>query len=288
MFKRAVITDEISQDLDVVINMATEFGLDQLEIRTIWETRIDEMVPEQLQRIREAAERHDLSIAGLAAPFLKCELGNEAEYEEHLGILRNCIAAARILGTSLIRGFTFWKQGELADHYEQILDSYVEPARIAREEGVTIGIENEASCYVGTGAELARFLRDLNESSVRAVWDPANACWEGGEITWADGYPLIKPYIAHVHIKDKKQDDPSERAQPVVIGEGEVDIPGQLKALMKDGYEGCVSLETHYRVTHRLAEDIARMPGGSAFSEGGEEGSRRCLVAWSKMMADLN
>jgi sugar phosphate isomerase/epimerase len=287
MFNRAVITDEISQDFDLAVGMAKQFGLDQLEIRTVWETRIDAMSSEQLRRIKETAERHGLSVAGLAAPFLKCELGDDDEYAEHLHILRQCIAAGRALGTSLIRGFTFWKRDGLDDHYQQILDSYAEPARIAREEGVTIGIENEGSCYVGTGAELARFLGDLNEPSVWAVWDPANACWDGGETTWADGYPLVKPYIAHVHVKDKRQVNPNESPQAVVIGDGEVDIPGQLQALKNDGYEGCVSLETHYRVTHRLAEDIARMPGGSAFSEGGEEGTRRCLVAWNRMMAAL-
>ncbi|MAG37750.1 MAG: hypothetical protein CL878_16055 [Dehalococcoidia bacterium] len=287
MFKRAVITDEISQDLDIAVEMASQFGLDQLEIRSVWETRIDEMSPEQLRRIRETAEGRGLSVAGLAAPFLKCELGSDDEYAEHLEILNRCIAAGQILGTSLIRGFTFWKRDGLDEHYQQILDAYAEPARIARKEGVTIGIENEASCYVGTGAELARFLGDLNEPAVRAVWDPANACWEGSEKTWADGYPGVKPYIAHVHVKDKRQEGPNEGPVAVVIGDGEVDIPGQLQALKDDGYAGCVSLETHYRVTHRLDEDIARMPGGSAFSEGGEEGTRRCLVAWNQMMAVL-
>ena len=33
MFKRAVITDEISQDFDLAVGMAKQFGLDQLEIR---------------------------------------------------------------------------------------------------------------------------------------------------------------------------------------------------------------------------------------------------------------
>ena len=214
MFNRAVITDEISQDFDLAVGMAKQFGLDQLEIRTVWETRIDAMSSEQLRRIKETAERHGLSVAGLAAPFLKCELGDDDEYAEHLHILRQCIAAGRALGTSLIRGFTFWKRDGLDDHYQQILDSYAEPARIAREEGVTIGIENEGSCYVGTGAELARFLGDLNEPSVRAVWDPANACWDGGETTWADGYPLVKPYIAHVHVKDKRQVTPTRVRKP--------------------------------------------------------------------------
>ena len=287
MFTRGVISDEISQDLDRAAAMAARYGLEQLEIRSAWETRIDEMTPAQLRQVRETAERHGLTIAALASPFFKCELGNAAEYAEHLGILRRSAAAARALGTSIVRGFTFWRQGDLESHYQQILDAYAEPARIARQEGVTIGIENEGSCYVGSGAELARFLGDLNEPAVRAVWDPANACWTGAEQTWAEGYPLVKPYIVHVHVKDKGEKPPNTEPEAVILGDGDVGIPDQLSRLKDDHYTGCVSLETHYRVTHRLPEEVARMPGGSAFSEGGEEGTEACLQSWDRMMAAL-
>jgi hypothetical protein len=66
-----------------------------------------------------------------------------------------------------------------------------------------------------------------------------------------------------------------------------VDIPGQLAALVRDGYTGCASLETHYRVKAHLSEEAVNRPGGSAFSEGGEEASRLCLEAWNEMMTRL-
>src|ERR671923_93947 len=84
MFTRAVITDEISQDLNLAARMAHEFGLDQLEIRTAWDVRIDQMGPQELARVRAIADRYGLGIVCLASPFLKCDLGNAAEYQEHL------------------------------------------------------------------------------------------------------------------------------------------------------------------------------------------------------------
>ncbi|HEX2184086.1 MAG TPA: hypothetical protein VHN78_01100, partial [Chloroflexota bacterium] len=59
-------------------------------------------------------------------------------------------------------------------------------------------------------------------------------------------------------------------------------------ALQRDGYTGCASLETHYRVKGHLSEEAVNRPGGSAFSEGGEEASRLCLEAWNEMMARLS
>lgn len=293
MFTRAVISDEISQDLELAAAMAARYGLDQLEMRTAWDVRIDNMDAAALRRVKEIAARHGLGIVGLASPFLKCDLGNQAEYAEHLEILYRCIAAARALDTNLIRVFTFWKKGGrggvtpplLADHFDEIVAQYREPAAVAEREGVILGVENEPACYVGTGHELARFVAAVGSPAVRAVWDPGNAYWTGQEQAFPDGYEAVKPYIAHVHLKDVVRQHGELEA--CVLGEGEVNILGQLQALARDGYTGCASLETHYRIKKALTEAEVVRPGGSAFSEGGEEASELCLVSWNKMMKQV-
>src|SRR5919198_1856770 len=202
MFTRAVITDEISQDFERAARMAREFGLDQLEVRTAWDVRIDNMGAGDLGRVKDIAERYGLGIVCLASPFLKCDLDDEAEYQEHLQILRRCAAAAHRLGARIVRTFTFWKTGELAPHFDRIVRAYAEPARIAAGEGITLGVENEPACLVGTGYEAAAFLEALGSPAVKAVWDPGNAFWTGRERAVPDGYERIKPHIVHVHLKD--------------------------------------------------------------------------------------
>lgn len=287
MFTRAVITDEISQDLELAAAMARRFGLNQLEMRTAWDVRIDNMTPEHLQRVKDVAQRFNLGIVSLATPFLKCDLGDEAQYLEHLEILRRSIAAAHTLGATIIRTFTFWKNGELQPRFDHIVQAYAEPARIAAGEGITLAVENEPACYVGTGHETAEFLEAVGSPAVKAVWDPGNACWTGREQAVPDGYERIKSHIAHVHLKDVKLQGAGGQPEATVLGQGDVDVPGQLALLLKDGYAGCASLETHYRVKGHLSEEAVNRPGGSAFSEGGEEATRLCLVAWNEMMAQL-
>ena len=281
MFTRAVITDEISQDLELAARMARDFGLDQLEIRTAWDVRIDNMSAQELDRVKRIAGENGLTIVCLATPFLKCDLGNEAELAEHMEILRRSIRAAHALGAKIIRTFTFWNKGKLEEVFDRIVRAYDEPARIAAGEGITLGIENEAACFVGTGAEAARFIDAVGSPAVKAVWDPGNAYWTGRERAVPDGYALIKPHIAHVHLKDVVHKDGEMVA--TVLGDGEVGIRQQLELLARDGYAGCASLETHYRVKAHLSEEIVNRPGGSVFSEGGEEASRLCLEAWTKM-----
>ena len=285
MFTRAVITDEISQDLELAARMARDFGLDQLEIRTAWDVRIDNMSAAELDRVKRIAQENRLGIVCLATPFLKCDLGNDAEYAEHLEILRRSIRAAHTLGAKIIRTFTFWKKGELTEVFDRIVKAYAEPARIAAGEGVTLGIENESACFVGTGAEAADFVAAVGAPAVKAVWDPGNAYWTGREQAVPDGYERIKPHIVHVHLKDVKHSDGEMVA--TVLGVGEVGIARQLALLAEDGYTGCTSLETHYRVKAHLSEEIVNRPGGSIFSEGGEEASRLCLEAWNKMLPSI-
>ena len=82
---------------------------------------------------------------------------------------------------------------------------------------------------------------------LRAIWDPSNGFVSGEEDAFPAGYRRVKPYMAHVQVKDAVVADPAtgltrwER-----IGDGAVDFVGQLRALKEDEYTGYVSIETHW------------------------------------------
>ncbi|MSQ43579.1 MAG: sugar phosphate isomerase/epimerase [Chloroflexi bacterium] len=281
MFKRAVITDEISQDFDVAVKMARDFHLDGLEIRTAWDVRIDRMTVGQLNRVRDTAVANGLAIASLASPVFKCALDDPGEVAENFDILKRCIDAAHALGTDLVRAFTFWRVEHPETRTPDIAAHFREAARIAADGKVRLIIENEHTCNVATSAEIDAFLTEVATPTVRALWDPCNAFWSGEEDAVSSGYDRVKAHIAHVHVKDSVIDGGKHVA--TVLGEGEVGVQGQLDRLLLDGYAGYVSLETHYRVHAVLDDELVKRPGGSAFSAGGEEGTRRCLVAWNAM-----
>lgn len=255
----SVITDEIDANLEHALDVMAEYGVANAELRTIWDKNIAEAPDDYIERAKKVLKERGAKVAGIASPFYKCDLDTTTEAEgpagplhdasarglgDQIAILNRCIEIAHRLDTPLVRVFTFWRRGNLTPEIEErIVEAFVEPAEIAEREGVTLVVENEHACYVGTGAETARLLEKIGSKNVQAVWDPGNAYF-AGEVPFPMGYEEIKPFTVHVHAKDALK-TPS-RDEWCVIGEGDIDWAGQIAALKADGYKGYVSLETHY------------------------------------------
>jgi L-ribulose-5-phosphate 3-epimerase len=62
-----------------------------------------------------------------------------------------------------------------------------------------------------------------------------------GSKPFPDGYSCVRDRVIHVHLKDMDGEGNWTK-----MGTGVVDYQGQLRALADDGYEGVLSLETHY------------------------------------------
>ncbi|HIE03419.1 MAG TPA: sugar phosphate isomerase/epimerase [Candidatus Latescibacteria bacterium] len=288
MFKKAVFTDEVSQDLKVVLKVVEDYNLDGIEIRSLWDKPPQDLVDE-IPRLKEGLRDTGLKVCSIASPFFKCDIDSEDEYKEHLDILRRCIKLAQALDCTVIRGFTFWRKGRGAeDYWQRILDKFEEPVKISEQEGMTIGIENEASTMIGTGKVLAEFLKALDHPNVKATWDPANSVYDEHvkEEPYPEGYEAIKPFMVHMHLKDAGKDPKTGELVSVPIGDGVIDYRGQFRALIGDGYEGFVSLETHWRPKALSKEEVDK-PGGSKFSESGEYASRVCLDNWFKILEEI-
>jgi sugar phosphate isomerase/epimerase len=84
----------------------------------------------------------------------------------------------------------------------------------------------------------------LKHSSLGVVWDPANA-YVSGENPFPLGYELLPPdRIVHVHAKDCHMEGYTPVWGP--LGTRAIDWKGQIAGLLKDGYAGYLSLETHW------------------------------------------
>ncbi len=271
--KLSVITDEISQDLEHAIRVMQDYGVRGAELRGLWNVNIADIDDATARRAKKLLDAAGIQVSSIASPFYKCDLFEEAgevkgpmhlatprDLSEQMDMLSRCIDLAHFFETPIIRVFSFWKRGELTPEIEKrIIDSFAEPVQVAEREGVILALENEHSCYLGTGQETARVARAIQSPHLRVCWDPGNALC-AGETPYPDGYEAVRDLIVHVHVKDGVRENGSVRF--VVIGEGEVGYAQQFEALRRDGYTGWISLETH-----------ARIDGDS------ERASRLCLQA---------
>lgn len=288
-FPLAIISDEVSQDIERVLAFAREFQLDGIEVRSLFGRAFKDLTAEDARTIRSRFQDAGLRVAGCAAPVFKCDLDKPADAAAHLDIFKRAVEKAVDWDCDLVRVFTFHRLHtpstpeeirRAASHFPAMLD-------VVKGTRVRIGIENEYSTIVGNGAEMRDFLKLVSSPSVGIVWDPCNVLFmpgAGDPVT--ESYPLIAERVIHVHAKDARRENGKPPEHCSELGRGEVSFPKQIAELKRRGYKGWLSLETHWRAK-ALSAEAQHLPAGHGFSEGAESSSRLCMKTLVGMLGEV-
>ncbi len=259
-FKLSVITDEISQDFGHAAEIAAqEFGLGYIEIRTLWKKNIVNLDENELAEARRIVDKYRLQVTDIGSPLFKiawpgapkskydegAQYKADFTFEQQDEVLERAIAAGKKLGTNRVRCFDFWRLDDLKPYRQAMDERLLQAATKAGKDGVTLLLENEFACNTATGVESARTIQAVQSPHFLLNWDPGNAAYRG-EVAFPDGYtPIPKQRIGHMHLKDVKR-GPNGNFEWEAMGRGIIDYAGQFRALVKDGYSGTMSLETHW------------------------------------------
>ena len=284
-FPVAIITDEFTQDFERVCRTAVEMGIQALELRTVWDKNLVDMNDEEVRQVDHLAKEFGLKVVSIASPVFKCTLPDGGDidhrfeqdafhsahtYEDQPRILDRALELANLFEAPIVRVFSFWRTVEptqITSRISEALQGAVEKAAAA---GVKIGVEEEHACNIATASESVPVLDAIDHPNFGLVWDPAN-CYIAGETAYPDGYNrLAANRILHVHAKDGVLPARSDRMEWGDVGAGEVDWTGQLSAMVRDGYSGMVSLETHWGG-----------PGGDKF-----KGSSICAKSLQRLVTE--
>jgi sugar phosphate isomerase/epimerase len=259
-FKLGVITDEISQELDQALEFIASYSLSYCELRSIGGKNIMSMSQPELERAKQIIDKRHFRVSAIGSPIYKWDLPEmpalptrerdtfKAQFTEQDAeeVLKKSFQVARLFGTEKVRIFSYWRVADPDKAYPHVVKRLRKAAELAEQNKSILVLENEPSCNVATGKELGRMLRDINSPWLRGNWDPANSV-DMYEVPYPDGYNLVRGLFRHMHIKDLVRDPQTGKTHYVPVGKGVVDFPGQFRALIKDGYDGTMSLETHYR-----------------------------------------
>ncbi len=121
-----------------------------------------------------------------------------------------------------------------------------EAADRAKKRNFRLAVENLEGSYVQVGADSARLLQAVPADNLGLCWDPNNAA-AAGEVSFPDGYrKLDAARIFHVHLRDFRH-RPDGKVEWAAVGAGEFDNAAQIRALLKAGFQGTFTLETHWR-----------------------------------------
>ena len=102
--------------------------------------------------------------------------------------------------------------------------------------------ENEKGIYGDVGSRCLDLMQTVDSPKLRTAFDFANFVQCGDDPM--NNWPTLKPFTAHIHIKDAV----AGSGKVVPAGEGDGQIGPILKDAYDSGYRGFVSLEPHLKV----------------------------------------
>jgi sugar phosphate isomerase/epimerase len=285
--KLSILTDEVSQDLNDVLRFAKDLQIEGIELRSLNGKAFKDLSPAEIKEVRSRCDEAGLKISGAATPVFKCDLDSPEQIAEHVELFKRSLDAAVTLGCEVVRVFTFLRRSHPAssDELKRAASHFPKLLELVRGTRAIVGVENEASCIVATGGETAEFLSHLpRDPQLGVVWDPCNVIYldDVGDPVH-DEYPKIADRVIHVHIKDARREGTKAAPECLEIGTGEIDFPAQFAALRERGYDGWVTLETHWRSV-RLDAESQHLPAGYAFSANAEPASRICMAHLKKLV----
>jgi sugar phosphate isomerase/epimerase len=255
----AAITDEFAPDLETALTAMQQLGFAEAELRLIGGKNIVELTEAEIAAAREAVEQRGMRVVSIASPLLKYVLpggpeidqrvqkdvfGASYTVDDHERLTQRAMDAAQALGARIIRVFSFWRTVEPRRCFPAVVDALRPLCDAADARGLQIGLENEFACNVGTAEEAAALLEMLPHPALGLIWDPANMAVLGAK-PFPDGYSRLPvERLLHVHVKDCTVDGFVPTWQRLGTN---IDWKGQAAALIRDGYTGSFSLETHWR-----------------------------------------
>lgn len=253
----AVTTDEIDDDLGIALDFLARHGLDYCEIRHLWGKYNTSLPIEKIRHARTLLNDAGIRLAILDTGFFKVPLPDSKSADgakalkKQWDLLDRAFERAELLDTRLIRTFAFtYPRGGQPDPaaYPRVFELVGESAERAQRAGFRLAVENVAGSYVETAAHAAEMLAQVRSPGLGLTWDPNNSARAGDDEPFPAGYEsLDSSRIWHVHVRDYRRTVEGE-FEWCGVGDGEFDHVGQLRALLKDGYDGVVSLETHYTI----------------------------------------
>jgi len=258
-FKLGVISDGFSQDFGEALKMMKNCGLSWVEIRRVFGVYNTETSPAQIRRLKDLLDQYGFRVSVIDSALYKCTLPGTKPlrhekdiylrsfpYREQMELLKRAADRAHELGTDKIRGFTFWRVAEPERLSKRIAEELEKAAEVAKRAGMRLVIENEETCNAATGRELGELLTMAPAPNLGINWDVGNGYWHG-ESSFPDGYnALDKKRIWHIHLKGVTCDAKLKNCSETFADQGQIDLVGQFRKLVRDEYRETMSLECEF------------------------------------------
>jgi sugar phosphate isomerase/epimerase len=262
----SIVTDEISADPESAIELGVGWGVHDFELRGYYTDRAPMLSAYQRSHLRAVLDDFGARVVAVSPGLFKFPLPSASPPRASLGwmdragfeawdaargmvrqhleeLLPAACDYANELGAGLVVAFSFARPPEDARGSipPEVVDTFARASERVAESGLGLVIETEAGFFGDDGPHTAALVRAVGHSALGVNWDPGNVHAARAE-AYPAGYAAVRGLVRHVHFKDVRW---AGGPTPDYVVQGEIDWPGQIKALADDGYDGYISIEPH-------------------------------------------
>jgi len=243
MAKLSAFADEVTEDFRAQVEFLAKEKVGYIEPRFINRKNIMDLNKSELNEAKKLIQDHGQKVSAIGSPIGKVRL--DEPFGPHLDKFKHAVELAQFFETPFIRMFSYYApEGKNIDEYrDQVMERMASKVEVVRDVNVTMVHENEANIYGHTAQNCVDMVETIGSPKLALAYDPANFVWgeqmtNNVEVCW----PVMKPHVVHIHIKDWKLGSKDIGSMP---GEGDGQIKELLAELAAMKYDGCMTMEPH-------------------------------------------
>lgn len=234
-----------------ILSLASHYKIPALEIRGVGGIMDNSAVPDFSEECAENTARR-FAEKGILPVVLgtSCSFHKEDRLERSVAEGKSALDIAGRLGIPNIRVFGNNLPSEVDPQVctQRIASAIASLCDYAQPRQIRVLLEVHGDFdRVETLLPLVEQLSEKDNFGL--IWDIAHSHKHYGE-SWYEFYSTFRPLIRHVHVKDLSDRDGSLTP----IGQGNIPIVPIVERMLKDGYDGCFSLEWEKKWHPELSE----------------------------------
>jgi len=245
MAKLSAFADEVTESFRDQVEFLAKEKVGYIEPRFIDRKNIMDLNQVELNEAKKMIQDLGLKVSAIGSPIGKVKL--DEPFGPHLDKFKHSVELAQFFETPFIRMFSYYApEGKNIDDYrDQVLERMAAKVEVVQNTDVVMVHENEANIYGHTAANCVDMVEAIGSPNLKLAYDPANFVW-GEKITnnVETCWPVMKPHVVHIHIKDWKLGSGDVGSVP---GEGDGQIKELLAELAAMNYDGCMTMEPHLK-----------------------------------------
>lgn len=245
MLKLSGFADEIGPAIDDQIATCKATGVTHFELRNVAGKNVLQFDDALRREVKSKLDAAGIGVISIGSPCGKQPIDKPRDFL--LDQFKTARDAAVFFDAPFIRVFSFYPEGgEGKGPIEPVRDRAIDLLRAQCEllngTDVVMVHENEKGIYGDIGPRCVDLMKSVESPKLRTAFDFANFVQSGQDPL--EAWPALRPYTAHIHIKDAIWGT----GKVVPAGQGDGKIAEILKDAYANGYRGFLSLEPHLKV----------------------------------------